>query len=73
MLLQVLPEVVAAVGATTPVLFDGGVRRGSDVVKALALGARGVLLGRAHAYGMDIVFSPFPCCTLTHMFTHQNS
>ena len=50
--LQVLPEIVAAVGTRTEVLFDSGVRRGSDVVKALALGARAVLVGRAYAYGL---------------------
>jgi len=50
--LRVLPEVVAAVGAQTEVLFDGGIRRGSDIVKALALGARAVLIGRAYAYGL---------------------
>ena len=47
-----LPEIAAAVGSTTEILFDGGVRRGSHVLKALALGARGVLLGRAYAYGL---------------------
>ena len=50
--LRVLPEVVAAVGDRTQVLFDGGIRRGSDIVKAVALGARAVLVGRAYAYGM---------------------
>jgi L-lactate dehydrogenase (cytochrome) len=50
--LRVLPEVVAAVGDRIEVLLDGGIRRGGDVVKALALGARAVLLGRAHAYGL---------------------
>jgi isopentenyl diphosphate isomerase/L-lactate dehydrogenase-like FMN-dependent dehydrogenase len=50
--LRVLPEIVAAVGTQIEVLFDGGVRRGADVVKALALGARAVLLGRGYAYGM---------------------
>jgi isopentenyl diphosphate isomerase/L-lactate dehydrogenase-like FMN-dependent dehydrogenase len=43
---QVLPEVTAAVGDRMDVLVDGGIRRGSDVVKALALGAKAVLLGR---------------------------
>jgi isopentenyl diphosphate isomerase/L-lactate dehydrogenase-like FMN-dependent dehydrogenase len=43
---QVLPEVVAAAGDRIDVLVDGGIRRGSDVVKALALGARAVLIGR---------------------------
>jgi len=50
--LRALPEVVAAVGDRVDVLLDGGVRRGSDVVKALCLGARAVLVGRAFAYGL---------------------
>jgi isopentenyl diphosphate isomerase/L-lactate dehydrogenase-like FMN-dependent dehydrogenase len=48
--LPVLPEVVAAVGDEIDVLFDSGVRTGPDVVKALALGARAVGLGRAYLY-----------------------
>jgi isopentenyl diphosphate isomerase/L-lactate dehydrogenase-like FMN-dependent dehydrogenase len=50
--LRVLPEVIAAVGDRTEVLLDGGIRRGSDVVKALCLGARAILIGRAYAYGL---------------------
>ena len=50
--IRALPEVVAAVGNPTEVLMDGGIRRGSDVVKALCLGARAVLVGRAYAYGL---------------------
>jgi L-lactate dehydrogenase (cytochrome) len=50
--LRVLPEVVAAVNGQIEVLLDGGIRRGSDVVKALSLGARAVLIGRAYAYGL---------------------
>ena len=50
--LRVLPEVVAAVGTQTEVLMDGGIRRGSDIVKAICLGARAVLIGRAYAYGL---------------------
>jgi isopentenyl diphosphate isomerase/L-lactate dehydrogenase-like FMN-dependent dehydrogenase len=50
--IDVLPEVVAAVGARTTVLLDSGVRQGSDVVKALALGAKAVLIGRATLYGI---------------------
>jgi isopentenyl diphosphate isomerase/L-lactate dehydrogenase-like FMN-dependent dehydrogenase len=50
--IDVLPEVVAAVGERLEVLVDGGVRRGSDVLKALALGARAVLLGRAYMFGL---------------------
>jgi L-lactate dehydrogenase (cytochrome) len=50
--LRVLPEVVEAVDGRIEVLIDGGVRRGSDVAKALCLGARAVLIGRAYAYGL---------------------
>ena len=52
--LRALPEVVDAVGDVTEVLVDGGVRRGSDVAKALALGARAVLIGRAYLYGLAV-------------------
>ena len=50
--LRILPEVVASVGDQIEVLLDGGIRRGSDVVKALCLGARAVMVGRAYAYGL---------------------
>ena len=50
--LCVLPEVVAAVGDRIEILLDGGIRRGSDIVKALCLGARAVMAGRAYAYGL---------------------
>jgi isopentenyl diphosphate isomerase/L-lactate dehydrogenase-like FMN-dependent dehydrogenase len=50
--LRVLPEIVKAVGDETEVLLDGGIRRGSDVVKAVALGARAVLVGRPYLYGL---------------------
>jgi L-lactate dehydrogenase (cytochrome) len=50
--LRVLPEVLAAVDGRIEVLLDGGIRRGSDIVKALCLGARAVLIGRAYAYGL---------------------
>jgi isopentenyl diphosphate isomerase/L-lactate dehydrogenase-like FMN-dependent dehydrogenase len=50
--IRALPEIVAAVNGRAEVLMDGGVRRGSDVVKAICLGARAVLIGRAYAYGL---------------------
>jgi L-lactate dehydrogenase (cytochrome) len=50
--LRVLPEVVASVGDRVEVLLDGGIRRGSDIIKALCLGARAVMAGRAYAYGL---------------------
>ena len=49
---RALPEVVKAVNGQTEVLMDGGVRRGTDIVKAICLGARAVLCGRAYAYGL---------------------
>ena len=50
--LRVLPEIAAAVNGRIALMLDGGIRRGSDVVKALCLGAKAVLLGRAYAYGL---------------------
>jgi L-lactate dehydrogenase (cytochrome) len=50
--LRVLPEIVAAVNGRAEVLMDSGIRRGSDVVKAICLGAKAVLCGRAYAYGL---------------------
>jgi L-lactate dehydrogenase (cytochrome) len=50
--IRVLPSVVEAVGGQVEVLLDGGIRRGSDVVKALALGARAVMIGRAYLFGL---------------------
>jgi L-lactate dehydrogenase (cytochrome) len=52
--IDVLPEIVAAVGDKMEVLVDGGVRRGSDVAKALALGAKAVLLGRPYVWGLAL-------------------
>jgi isopentenyl diphosphate isomerase/L-lactate dehydrogenase-like FMN-dependent dehydrogenase len=50
--LRVLPEIVAAVSGQAEVLMDGGIRRGTDIAKAICLGARAVLGGRAYAYGL---------------------
>jgi isopentenyl diphosphate isomerase/L-lactate dehydrogenase-like FMN-dependent dehydrogenase len=52
--IEALPEVVEAVSGRAEVLLDGGVRRGTDVLKALALGARGVLIGRAMLWGLAV-------------------
>jgi lactate 2-monooxygenase len=52
--LEALPQVADAVGDRVPVLFDSGIRRGADVFKAVALGARCVLLGRPYAFGLAV-------------------
>jgi heme/flavin dehydrogenase (mycofactocin system) len=52
--IRVLPEVVAAVGDQIEVVMDSGIRRGSDVVKALALGAKAVMIGRAYLWGLAV-------------------
>jgi len=50
--LRGLPEVLNAVNGQIEVLMDGGIRRGSDIIKALCMGARAILVGRAYAYGL---------------------
>jgi isopentenyl diphosphate isomerase/L-lactate dehydrogenase-like FMN-dependent dehydrogenase len=50
--LYALPEVVQAVNNRIPVLMDGGIRRGSDIVKAMSLGAKAVLIGRPYYWGL---------------------
>jgi isopentenyl diphosphate isomerase/L-lactate dehydrogenase-like FMN-dependent dehydrogenase len=50
--IRALPAVVGAVGGQVEVLLDGGIRRGNDVVKALALGAKAVMIGRAYLWGL---------------------
>ena len=50
--IRLLPDIARAVGDQVEVLLDGGVRRGGDVVKALALGARAVMIGRAYLWGL---------------------
>ena len=52
--LEVLPEVIAAVGGTVPVILDGGVRNGGDIVKAIALGAKAALVGRPICWGVAV-------------------
>ena len=56
--LRALPEVLDEADGRAEVLVDGGIRRGSDIVKALCLGARAVLVGRAYAYGLGAAGGP---------------
>jgi len=56
--LEVLPEIVDAVGGKVPIIFDSGVRRGSDALKALALGAKAVCLGRVPRWGLAAYGAP---------------
>jgi L-lactate dehydrogenase (cytochrome) len=56
--LRVLPEIVKAVNGQIEVLMDGGIRRGGDIIKAICMGARAVLIGRAYAYGMAAAGTP---------------
>src|SRR6266702_4273707 len=50
--IEVLPEIADAVGSQVEVMFDGGIRSGQDVMRALALGAKSCMIGRAYAYGL---------------------
>jgi L-lactate dehydrogenase (cytochrome) len=50
--ISALPAIAQAVGSDTEVLFDGGIRTGADIMRALALGARGCMIGRAYIYGL---------------------
>ena len=52
--IDALPEIVEHVRGRVPVLVDGGIRRGTDVVKAVALGATAVLIGRPYCYGLSV-------------------
>ncbi len=65
--LEALPEVVAAVGGRAEVYADGGFRRGTDVVKAVALGARAVLLGRPVLYGLALAGAEGVRAVLDHL------
>ena len=56
--IRALPEVSAAVNGQVEVLMDGGIRRGSHIVKALCMGAHAVLIGRAYAYGLAAAGQP---------------
>ena len=56
--IDILPEIVDAVGGRARIVVDGGFCRGSDVVKAICLGAKAVLVGRAYAYGLGAAGRP---------------
>ena len=64
---EVIPEIVEAVGNTAEVYVDGGIRRGTDIVKALALGARAVLLGRPPLWGLSVAGADGVQAVLEHM------
>lgn len=63
--LEMLPEIVEAVGDQLTVLFDSGIRTGVDIIKALSLGAKAVLVGRPAVYGLAIGGKVHPTSTLT--------
>src|SRR5439155_17927944 len=52
--IDALPRVAEAVAGRVPLLMDGGIRRGTDAIKALAMGARAVLIGRRHLWGLAL-------------------
>src|ERR1700688_2492127 len=56
--IEVLPEIVEAVGSKMEVMFDGGIRSGQDVMRALALGAKSCMIGRAYIYGLGAFGGP---------------
>jgi 4-hydroxymandelate oxidase len=64
---EVLAEIVGAVGKSAEVYVDGGIRRGTDIVKALALGARAVLLGRPPLWGLSVAGAAGVTAVLEHM------
>jgi isopentenyl diphosphate isomerase/L-lactate dehydrogenase-like FMN-dependent dehydrogenase len=65
-----LPECVDAVGGKIPVFIDGGIRRGTDVLKALALGAKGVFIGRPHCWAL-MAFGPVGVTRVVEMLNAE--
>jgi len=70
--IEMLPEVAAAVGGRMPIVIDGGFRRGTDIVKALALGAEAVMLGRATLYGLGAAGEAGVARALEMLFTETD-
>jgi 4-hydroxymandelate oxidase len=64
---EVVPEIVGAVGKSAEVYVDGGIRRGTDIVKALAMGARAVLLGRPPLWGLSVAGADGVAAVMNHM------
>jgi isopentenyl diphosphate isomerase/L-lactate dehydrogenase-like FMN-dependent dehydrogenase len=64
---EVIAEIAEAVGGKAEVYVDGGIRRGTDIVKALALGARAVLLGRPPLWGLSVAGADGVRTVLQHM------
>ncbi len=64
---EVIAEIAGAVGGKAEVYVDGGIRRGTDIVKALALGARAVLLGRPPLWGLSVAGADGVRAVLEHM------